>query len=99
MTESKRPLKVFLCHAHSDKDSVTALYIRLTNDGVDIMPVGYAWLDKEKLIPLVPAPQVATKDEMLKTYPQLTAEAVEEALRYAAQSVKNEILLDIRVAN
>ncbi|MBV6396691.1 MAG: hypothetical protein HFACDABA_02291 [Anaerolineales bacterium] len=27
----------------------------------------------------------ATKDELLKTYPQLTAEAVEEALKYAAQ--------------
>ncbi len=39
----------------------------------------------------------ATKDEVLKAYPQLTAEAVEEALRYAAQSVKNEILLDVKV--
>ena len=37
----------------------------------------------------------ATKDEVLKSYPQLTAEAVEEALRYAAQSVKNEFLLDV----
>jgi len=45
MTETKRPLKVFLCHAHSDKDTVKALYARLTQDGVD------AWLDKEKLIP------------------------------------------------
>lgn len=45
MTEAKRPLKVFLCHAHSDKDAVKALYTRLTNDGVD------GWLDKEKLIP------------------------------------------------
>lgn len=45
MTEAKRPLKVFLCHAHSDKDAVKALYTRLTNDGVD------AWLDKEKLLP------------------------------------------------
>ncbi len=35
----------------------------------------------------------ATKDDMLKTYPQLTAEAI----RYAAQSVKNEILLDVKV--
>jgi len=26
----------------------------------------------------------ATKDEVLKAYPQLTAEAVEEALKYAA---------------
>lgn len=24
---------------------------RLTQDGVDIIPVGYAWLDKEKLLP------------------------------------------------
>jgi len=40
----------------------------------------------------------ATKDEVLKAYPQLTAEAVEEALRYAAQSVKNEVLLDVKVA-
>lgn len=39
----------------------------------------------------------ATKNDMLKAYPQLTAEAIEEALRYAAQSVKNEILLDVKV--
>ena len=39
----------------------------------------------------------ATKTEMLKAYPQLTAEAIEESLRYAAQSVKNEILLDVKV--
>jgi uncharacterized protein (DUF433 family) len=39
----------------------------------------------------------ATKAEMLKAYPQLTGEAIEEALRYAAQSVKNEILLDVKV--
>ncbi len=40
----------------------------------------------------------ATKDEVIKSYPQLTAEAVEEALKYAAQSVKNEVLLDVKVA-
>jgi formylglycine-generating enzyme required for sulfatase activity len=45
MTEEKRLLKVFLCHAHSDKDAVRALYERLTKDGVD------AWLDKAKLLP------------------------------------------------
>lgn len=45
MPEPKRPLKVFLCHAHSDKDAVKALYARLIKDGVD------AWLDKEKLLP------------------------------------------------
>jgi hypothetical protein len=44
MPEPKRPLKVFLCHAHADRDAVRALYTRLTNDGVD------AWLDKEKLL-------------------------------------------------
>jgi WD40 repeat protein len=45
MPEPKRPLKVFLCHAHADRDSVRALYTRLTQDGVD------AWLDKAKLLP------------------------------------------------
>ncbi|HPP63298.1 MAG TPA: toll/interleukin-1 receptor domain-containing protein [Anaerolineales bacterium] len=45
MAEAKRPLKVFLCHAHADRDRVHALYDRLTTDGVD------AWLDKEKLLP------------------------------------------------
>ncbi len=39
----------------------------------------------------------ATKDEVIKSYPQLTAEAVAEALKYAAQSVRNEILLDVKV--
>jgi hypothetical protein len=32
---SSRPLKVFLCHAHADRDPVRALYTRLTKDGVD----------------------------------------------------------------
>jgi uncharacterized protein (DUF433 family) len=40
----------------------------------------------------------ATKEDVIKAYPQLTAEAIEEALRYAAQSVKNEILLDVKVS-
>ena len=39
----------------------------------------------------------ATRDEVIKAYPQLTAEAIEEAVRYAAQPVKNEILLDVKV--
>jgi chromosomal replication initiation ATPase DnaA len=45
MTNTKRPLHVFLCHASSDKPAVTRLYERLISDGID------AWLDKEKLIP------------------------------------------------
>ncbi len=39
----------------------------------------------------------ATRDDVLKTYPQLTAAAIEESLKYAAQSVKNEVLLDATV--
>jgi hypothetical protein len=48
MTDAKRTLKVFLCHAHiiplwdADRDPVRALYSRLTKDGVD------AWFDKAK---------------------------------------------------
>ena len=38
MIEENRPLKVFLCHAHADRDAVRGLYSRLTKDGVD------AWL-------------------------------------------------------
>jgi len=34
MPETKRPLKVFPCHAHADRDAVRALYARLTKDGV-----------------------------------------------------------------
>ena len=54
--ESKQPLKVFLRQAHSGKDTLKALFSRLTTlapcastgeDGVD----RYAWLDKEKLLP------------------------------------------------
>ncbi len=45
MLGPKRPLKVFLCHAHADRDSVRGLYTRLTKDGVD------AWFDKAKLLP------------------------------------------------
>lgn len=45
MTDVKRPLRVFLCHASGDKPAVTKLYDRLVKDGID------AWLDKEKLIP------------------------------------------------
>jgi len=47
----KRPLKVFLCHAHADRnpapqgDDMRGLYARLIQDGVD----RYAWLDKAKL--------------------------------------------------
>ncbi len=40
----------------------------------------------------------ATLQDVLQVYPQLTAEGVEEALRYAARSLKNEIILTADVA-
>jgi TIR domain len=43
--ESKRPLRVFLCHSSSDKEIVRRLYTRLCGNGID------AWLDEEKLLP------------------------------------------------
>jgi len=45
MSQSKNPLKVFLCHSHTDRDIVQTLYSRLKKDGVE------AWLDNEKLLP------------------------------------------------
>jgi hypothetical protein len=45
MIETKRPLRVFLCHSSGDKSAVQKMYQDLLDDGVD------AWLDKEKLIP------------------------------------------------
>lgn len=45
MSERQRPLKVFLCYAHSDKEAVRKLYRRLTRDGVDV------WLDEKRLLP------------------------------------------------
>jgi uncharacterized protein (DUF433 family) len=40
----------------------------------------------------------ATLQDVLRAYPQLTAAAVEDALRYAARSLKNEIVLTAEVA-
>ena len=45
MPNKKRPLTVFLCHAHEDKDTIFNIYDLLTKDGVDV------WLDKKKLLP------------------------------------------------
>lgn len=39
----------------------------------------------------------ATQAEILQTYPHLTAEAIEEALRYAAQALKNEVIVTAEV--
>ena len=41
----KTSVKVFLCHAHSDRETVRTLWSRLKRDGVE------AWLDRENLQP------------------------------------------------
>ena len=40
----------------------------------------------------------ASRDDVVMTYPQLTREDVEEAMRYAAHLMENEILLTAEVA-
>lgn len=45
MTDTKRPIRVFLCHSSDDKSVVKELYNHLVKDGID------AWLDKENLFP------------------------------------------------
>ncbi len=45
MNEISRNLKVFLCHASTDKSIVRTLYYRLIGGGIDV------WLDDEKLLP------------------------------------------------
>ena len=45
MSESKPPLRVFLCHAHHDKEAIQKLYVRLKEHGI------HAWLDAEDLQP------------------------------------------------
>lgn len=45
MSETKRIFKVFLCYAHSDKETVHNLYTRIMEAGI------HAWLDSEDLQP------------------------------------------------
>ena len=40
----------------------------------------------------------ATRDEILHRHPHLTAEDIEQALGYAAATVRNEVLVTSRVA-
>jgi uncharacterized protein (DUF433 family) len=40
----------------------------------------------------------ASREEILKAYPHLTTDDVEEAIRYAARFLKNEVLLGDEVA-
>jgi hypothetical protein len=45
MSESKRTLRVFLCYAHSDRETVHNLYSKIKEVGIHI------WLDSEDLQP------------------------------------------------
>jgi uncharacterized protein (DUF433 family) len=40
----------------------------------------------------------ATRDDILQRHPHLTSEDIEQALGYAAATVRNEVLLTARVA-
>lgn len=40
----------------------------------------------------------ATPDSIAERYPHLSREAIQEAILYAAASLKNEILLEVKVA-
>jgi uncharacterized protein (DUF433 family) len=39
----------------------------------------------------------ATRDEIVQAYPHLTLADVEEALRYAAHSLENEVLVTVEI--
>ena len=39
----------------------------------------------------------ASRDDIVKAYPNLTPEDVEQALRYAAESLKNDIIVTAEV--
>ncbi len=41
----------------------------------------------------------ATHKDILKAYPQLSFAAIEDALRYAAQSLKNDSIFTTEIAN
>jgi ATP-dependent DNA helicase DinG len=71
MSETKRPLKVFLCHAHADtlvgtgRNAVRALYTRLTRDGVDVPGDSLSIVVMTKLPFDVPSdPIIAARSEL-----------------------------------
>lgn len=41
----------------------------------------------------------ATRDDILRSYPHLSADDVDQALRYAVQSVNREIVADAEIAS
>ena len=41
----------------------------------------------------------ASRDDIVKSYPQLTADDVEEALNFAAQSLSNETIITAEISS
>jgi uncharacterized protein (DUF433 family) len=39
----------------------------------------------------------ATRDDVLRAYPQLTAEGLSAALEYAARAMRNEVVWDVKI--
>jgi uncharacterized protein (DUF433 family) len=39
----------------------------------------------------------ANRDDVLKAYPQLSADGLDAALQYAAQALRNEIVWDVKI--
>ena len=79
-TPDKRPLKVFLCHAHADRDAVRGLYSRLTKDGVDAWlssrsPKGLPRTEQGISIPLTHAH--ADRDPVRALYTRLNKDGVD----------------------
>ena len=82
MPSVDHPLKVFLCHAHADRDSVRALPegARLTKDGVDAWlssrsPKGLPRTEQGISIPLTHAH--ADRDPVRALYTRLTQDGVD----------------------
>ena len=101
MPETKRPLKVFLCHAHADGDLVRALYTRLTKDGVDAWlwsrsPKGLPRTEQGILIPLCHAH--ADRDPVRGLYTRLTKDGVDAWLDKAKLLPGQDWELEIRKA-
>ena len=103
MTTEKRPLKVFLCHAHADRDPVRALPAgaRLTKDGVDAWllarsPKGLLRTEQGISIPLTHAH--ADRDPVRGLYSRLTKDGVDAWLDKAKLLPGQDWELEIRKA-
>ena len=40
----------------------------------------------------------ASREDILRTYPQVTADGLTAALRYAAEAMKNDVVWDVKIS-